>query len=88
VGADEPYTSDGSRRAWKILSVAGEHLVPGRLGDGAECRFARRSVGYIVSRSSAALVFFARGDKFSSLGGVILLVALMVFIASHAFHIE
>jgi sugar porter (SP) family MFS transporter len=43
------------------------------------------SVGYIISLGTASWVFFTYGSDFSSTGGIILLVALIVFIASHAF---
>ena len=54
-------------------------------------RFGRRklmlvgSVGYIISLGTAAAVFFVNGENFSAMGGTMLLGALMVFIASHAF---
>jgi sugar porter (SP) family MFS transporter len=43
------------------------------------------SIGYILSLCAASLVFFAYGDDFSTLAGMVLLGALMLFIASHAF---
>ncbi|MEX0613987.1 MAG: MFS transporter, partial [Pirellulales bacterium] len=54
-------------------------------------RFGRRmlmlvgSVGYIVSLAATAWAFYTYGTQFTSTGGVIVLVSLMVFIASHAF---
>ncbi|MGL4942945.1 MAG: sugar porter family MFS transporter [Thermoguttaceae bacterium] len=48
------------------------------------------SVGYIVSLTTAACVFFAksgfesRGEVFPEWGGLLVLVAMVVFIASHA----
>ena len=43
------------------------------------------SIGYIVSLGTASAVFFTFGADFSSAGGVVLLTAIIVFIASHAF---
>ncbi len=43
------------------------------------------SLGYIVSLAAAAVAFFFYGDNFTPVGGKIVLVALIVFIASHAF---
>ncbi len=43
------------------------------------------SVGYVLSLGAAALIFFAQGEDFSPLAGLVLLGALMLFIASHAF---
>lgn len=43
------------------------------------------SIGYIISLSTASWAFFTYGDNFSSAGGLVLLSALIVFIASHAF---
>jgi len=54
-------------------------------------RFGRRalmlvgSVGYILSLSATAWAFYTYGTNFTGLGGTIVLTALMVFIASHAF---
>jgi len=43
------------------------------------------SVGYIVSLSVASIAFFKYGTDFTSVGGKVVLGALIVFIASHAF---
>ena len=43
------------------------------------------SIGYIISLGMASFVFFKYGEDFSKLGGITLLGALIVFIASHAF---
>ena len=43
------------------------------------------SVGYIVSLSVAAAAFFKFGTDFTAMGGKVVLGALVVFIASHAF---
>ena len=43
------------------------------------------SIGYILSLGTASWAFFTYGNDFSSAGGLILLTALIVFIASHAF---
>lgn len=43
------------------------------------------SVGYIISLGAAAAAFFTYGTNFTPLGGQIVLAAIVVFIASHAF---
>ena len=43
------------------------------------------SVGYIVSLSATAWAFYTYGTEFDRTGGLIVLVSLLVFIASHAF---
>jgi SP family xylose:H+ symportor-like MFS transporter len=43
------------------------------------------SIGYIVSLASTAWAFYTYGTEFTATGGVIVLVSLLVFIASHAF---
>jgi sugar porter (SP) family MFS transporter len=54
-------------------------------------RFGRRflmligSVGYILSLGTIAWAFYTYGTNFTGAGGKIVLAALMVFIASHAF---
>ena len=54
-------------------------------------RFGRRrlmlvgSVGYILSLATTAWAFYRYGADFTPAGGVVVLVSLLVFIASHAF---
>jgi sugar porter (SP) family MFS transporter len=43
------------------------------------------SLGYIASLATTAWAFYTYGTQFSGAGGLIVLVSLMVFIASHAF---
>ena len=43
------------------------------------------SIGYIVSLATVAACFYTYGTEFSDAGGTVVLIALMVFIASHAF---
>ena len=43
------------------------------------------SVGYIVSLGCTAWAFYRYGTDFTPLGGTVVLVSLLVFIASHAF---
>jgi SP family xylose:H+ symportor-like MFS transporter len=43
------------------------------------------SVGYIVSLAAASVAFFIYGENFTPAGGKAVLLALIVFIASHAF---
>ncbi len=43
------------------------------------------SVGYIVSLAAASVAFFIYGESFTPAGGKAVLLALIVFIASHAF---
>jgi SP family xylose:H+ symportor-like MFS transporter len=54
-------------------------------------RFGRRtlmlvgSIGYILSLGATAWAFYTYGGDFTATGGVVVLVSLLVFIASHAF---
>ncbi len=54
-------------------------------------RFGRRqlmlfgSLGYIISLAVTAWAFYTYGQEFSRAGGIVVLVSIMVFIASHAF---
>ncbi|MEN6428873.1 MAG: sugar porter family MFS transporter [Phycisphaerales bacterium] len=43
------------------------------------------SIGYIVSLAGASIAFFTYGTEFTPAGGKAVLLALIVFIASHAF---
>jgi sugar porter (SP) family MFS transporter len=43
------------------------------------------SIGYILSLATTAWAFYIYGTEFTAAGGVVVLVALLVFIASHAF---
>lgn len=43
------------------------------------------SIGYVLSLGTIAACFYTFGNDFSTAGGYILLAALLVFIASHAF---
>lgn len=43
------------------------------------------SVGYILSLSATAWAFYTYGTDFDKTGGIIVLISLLVFIASHAF---
>ncbi len=43
------------------------------------------SIGYILSLAATAAAFYAYGTEFTDFGGVLVLMSLMVFIASHAF---
>ncbi len=43
------------------------------------------SVGYILSLATASFAFYKYGTEFTAAGGKVVLVALIVFIASHAF---
>ncbi|MBP7049520.1 MAG: sugar porter family MFS transporter [Phycisphaerae bacterium] len=43
------------------------------------------SVGYIISLAAASVAFFIYGENFTPAGGKAVLLALIVFIASHAF---
>jgi MFS transporter, SP family, xylose:H+ symportor len=43
------------------------------------------SIGYIISLGTASWAFFKFGSDFSAAGGVVVLSALVLFIASHAF---
>jgi len=43
------------------------------------------SIGYILSLGTTAACFYQYGTDFTSFGGTIVLISLLVFIASHAF---
>ncbi len=43
------------------------------------------SIGYIISLAAASIAFFTYGTEFTPAGGKAVLLALIVFIASHAF---
>lgn len=43
------------------------------------------SIGYILSLSSTAWAFYTYGKEFDATGGLVVLISLIVFIASHAF---
>ena len=43
------------------------------------------SIGYIISLGTASWAFFKFGNDFTAAGGTVILTALIVFIASHAF---
>lgn len=43
------------------------------------------SIGYIISLGATAVCFYQYGTDFTPLGGRIVLISLLVFIASHAF---
>lgn len=43
------------------------------------------SIGYIISLAAASIAFFTYGTEFTPTGGKAVLLALIVFIASHAF---
>jgi len=43
------------------------------------------SIGYILSLGATAAAFYTYGTEFTTTGGIIVLVSLLVFIASHAF---
>jgi sugar porter (SP) family MFS transporter len=43
------------------------------------------SIGYIVSLFAIAITFFTNGENFTDLGGYVILISLMVFIAAHGF---
>ena len=43
------------------------------------------SLGYILSLGSTAWAFYTYGTEFTETGGMVVLISLLVFIASHAF---
>lgn len=43
------------------------------------------SIGYILSLGATAAAFYVYGTEFTTTGGIVVLVSLLVFIASHAF---
>ena len=73
------------------VAIGATNLVFTMLAMTVIDRFGRRalmlagSIGYILSLSATAWAFYTYGTEFTGLGGTIVLTALMVFIASHAF---
>lgn len=75
----------------QAVAVGGTNLVFTMLALAVIDHFGRRnlmlagSVGYIVSLSATAWAFYTYGSQFTRIGGTVVLVSLLVFIASHAF---
>ena len=75
----------------QTVAVGGINLVFTMAALAVIDHFGRRrlmlvgSVGYIVSLGATAWAFYRYGTEFTPAGGVVVLVSLLVFIASHAF---
>jgi MFS transporter, SP family, xylose:H+ symportor len=73
------------------MAVGGTNLIFTVLALSVIDHFGRRklmlvgSIGYILSLSSTAWAFYTYGTDFTPLGGKVVLISLLVFIASHAF---
>jgi len=81
----------GSSALLQTVAVGGTNLVFTMLALAIIDHVGRRmlmlvgSIGYIVSLTATAWAFYRYGGEFTQTGGVIVLVSLLVFIASHAF---
>ena len=81
----------GDTALLQAIAVGGTNLVFTMLALLVIDRFGRRklmlvgSVGYILSLGSTAWAFYRYGGQFTRGGGLVVLVSLLVFIASHAF---
>jgi SP family xylose:H+ symportor-like MFS transporter len=81
----------GDTALLQAIAVGGTNLVFTMLALLVIDRFGRRklmlvgSVGYILSLGSTAWAFYRYGGQFTRAGGLMVLVSLLVFIASHAF---
>lgn len=75
----------------QTVAVGGTNLVFTMLALLVIDHFGRRklmlvgSIGYIASLSATAWAFYTYGTDFDRTGGIVVLVSLLVFIASHAF---
>ncbi|MDA0197125.1 MAG: sugar porter family MFS transporter [Bacteroidetes bacterium] len=73
------------------IAVGGTFLIFTVLALPVIDRFGRKtlmvfgSIGYVVSLATIAIVFYVYGTDFDDVGGTIVLVGILVFIASHAF---
>jgi len=82
--------SEGSA-LMQTMAVGGTNLIVTMLAMTVIDYFGRRvlmlvgSIGYIVSLGTVAWAFYTYGTQFTATGNVIVLGALMLFIASHAF---
>jgi MFS transporter, SP family, xylose:H+ symportor len=81
----------GDTALLQAIAVGGTNLVFTMLALLVIDQFGRRklmlvgSVGYILSLGSTAWAFYRYGGQFTRAGGLMVLVSLLVFIASHAF---
>jgi sugar porter (SP) family MFS transporter len=75
----------------QAVAVGGINLIMTMIALAVIDNFGRRklmlvgSVGYILSLGSAAWAFYTYGAEFTEIGGTVVLISLLVFIASHAF---
>ena len=75
----------------QAVAVGGTNLVFTMLALAVIDHFGRRnlmivgSLGYIASLTATAWAFYSYGTAFDRTGGVVVLISLLVFIASHAF---
>jgi sugar porter (SP) family MFS transporter len=75
----------------QAVAVGGINLIMTMIALAVIDNFGRRklmlvgSTGYILSLGSIAWAFYTYGTEFTETGGVVVLISLLVFIASHAF---
>jgi SP family xylose:H+ symportor-like MFS transporter len=74
----------------QAVAVGGTNLIFTMAGLAVIDHLGRRalmivgSIGYIVSITATAAAFYTYGTNFDDFGGIVVLVSLLVFIASHA----
>lgn len=75
----------------QTVAVGGTNLIMTIIAMSIIDHFGRRklmlvgSIGYILSLGVTAWAFYSYGTNFTDVGGFVVLISLLVFIASHAF---
>ena len=75
----------------QTVAVGGTNLILTMLALGVIDHLGRRklmlvgSTGYILSLGMTAWAFYTYGTEFTATGGLVVLISLLIFIASHAF---
>ena len=75
----------------QAVAVGGINLIMTMIALAVIDNFGRRklmligSIGYILSLGSTAWAFYTYGTEFTTTGGLVVLISLLIFIASHAF---
>jgi SP family xylose:H+ symportor-like MFS transporter len=75
----------------QAVVIGGTNLVLTMMAMSIIDRFGRKrlmlvgSIGYIISLAVTAWAFYFYGNEFTETGGLVVMISLLVFIASHAF---
>ncbi|HKJ67320.1 MAG TPA: sugar porter family MFS transporter, partial [bacterium] len=83
--------AEGQTALLQAVAVGGTNLILTMLAMAVIDHLGRRklmiigSIGYILSLGTTAWAFYTWGTEFDATGGLIVLISLLVFIASHAF---